>query len=112
MSVGMLEIVLQPVEGDGAFRFELAAQPSGATCTIGTGRNADIRLPRPPYLRVGQLACRLVRVDRELVFEALGGLVHEVKLDAARVASAPIEPGEHDLELDGHRFLLNLRFVE
>lgn len=105
-----LEIELESLEGHGApLSARLVRRPTGTTCAIGTDRQCDIRLPRPPFQTVGQKACRILWVDQQILLEPLGGASSPVVLDGRPAASGAIETGDHRLELGGHAFRLTLR---
>ena len=105
-----LEIELASLEGHGApLSARLVRRPAGATCAIGTDRQCEIRLPRPPFQTVGQKACRISWLDQQIVLEPLGGPASPVLLDGQPATGGALETGDHRLELSGHAFRLTLR---
>jgi hypothetical protein len=79
----------------------------GALCAIGTGRNADIQLPRAQFVHLGQrhfaVACMGGKITLE-VYDRMTPLF----LDGADAHGAVLALGRYALEVGPHRFHLEL----
>jgi hypothetical protein len=109
-----LEIALEPQPGTSQPPLGARLEPhrAGVTCTVGTGRQCDIVLPRPPYLTIGQVACRFRWLGDDITLDPTDRQAGTLAVDGAPFAGGPLAPGEHLLELGGHRFRLTLAFVD
>ena len=95
-------------EGGNVWEYTVATVSDGVgTCVIGTGRSAELALPRASYLDVAQEQCLLVVRGDEIWLENRSPMT-PCAIDGQALGRTRVELGAHTLVIGSHELDLVL----
>lgn len=101
-------VVLRATDGTSDYDFELRRPINNELARIihiGTTIDAEIRLPRPPYERLGRQVARISIQTNDAVWIYHGS---SCQLDGTTTQSSRLDFGKHMLNMEGYQFQLEI----